>query len=475
MTADTARILVVDDSPATREVLERNLRAEGHEVRAAESVAAAIRALAESPADLVITDMRMPGADGLDLVRHVREHFRATGIIMVTGFATVGGAVTAMREGVDDYLPKPFSDDELRGAVRTALDRIRLRRELDAPGEVAAPDGLIGASAAMRPVYRHIDRAAGASVPVLITGESGTGKELVARAIHYRSPRAAASFLAVNCAAIPETLIESELFGHAKGSFTGAGAARQGFFVAADGGTLFLDEIAELSPIAQAKLLRVLQEQTVQAVGADEPRRVDVRIIAATNKDLEGLARDGKFRQDLFFRLHVLPIEVPPLREREGDVVLLFRHFLAAAARQSGEGEGCGETGGGPRPTEAALEALRRYSWPGNVRELQNLTQRLVIFADAGVIDTVDLPTVMRYVAPSSPPPHSPRPAPSACEQTRRTLREVEVAHIRAVLESVGGNKTKAAMILGIDRKSLREKLKAPSAAGPDDRHTAIA
>ncbi|NUQ54132.1 MAG: sigma-54-dependent Fis family transcriptional regulator, partial [Phycisphaerales bacterium] len=333
------------------------------------------------------------------------------------------------------------------------------------------PDGLIGSSAAMRPVYRLIDRAAGASVPVLITGESGTGKELVARAIHYRSPRAAASFLAVNCAAIPETLIESELFGHAKGSFTGAGSARQGFFVAADGGTLFLDEIAELSPIAQAKLLRVLQEQTVQAVGTDEPRRVDVRIIAATNKDLEGLARDGKFRQDLFFRLHVLPIEIPPLREREGDVVLLFRHFLAAAAKQSGEGNGVG----GPRPTEAALEALRRYSWPGNVRELQNLAQRLVIFADAGVIDTVDLPTVMLYVAPSSPLPHSPRAAPSACEQTRRTLREVEVDYIRAVLESVGGNKTKAAAILGIDRKSLREKLKTPSAAGPDDRHTEIA
>ncbi|KAA0217028.1 MAG: sigma-54-dependent Fis family transcriptional regulator [Leptolyngbya sp. PLA3] len=470
--ADTqpARILVVDDSPATREVLERHLRAEGHEVRTAESVAAAILALTEASADLVVTDMRMPGADGMDLVRHIREHHRGTGIIMVTGFATVGGAVSAMRQGVDDYLPKPFSDEELRCAVRTALDKVRLRRDLEAPGEAEAPDGLIGRSPAMQRVYRLIARAASASVPVLITGESGTGKELVARAIHYRGPRAAAPFLAVNCAAIPETLIESELFGHARGAFTGATAARQGFFIAADGGTLFLDEVAELSPIAQAKLLRVLQEQTVQAVGADQARRVDVRVIAATNKDLEGLAREGQFREDLFFRLHVLPIEVPPLREREGDVVLLLGHFLAAAAQR--------ESVIAPRPTQAAIAALRRYPWPGNVRELQNLAQRLVIFAEAGEIDTVDLPTVMRYAAAAAPPAGGstaaggPGAAPAgafgAASPPHRTLREVELAYIRAVLESVGGNKTRAAAILGIDRKSLREKLKSEGRSGEE-------
>lgn len=444
---DPAHILIVDDSPATREVLERNLRAEGYEVQAAGSVAAALAILGRGPVDLVITDLRMPGADGMELVRHVRDHHRDTAVIMVTGFATVGGAVSAMREGVDDYLPKPFSDDELRHSVRTALDKLALRRELDAPGSVEAPNGLIGQSAAMQPVYRLIARAAGANVPVLITGESGTGKELVARAIHYRGPRSAAPFLAVNCAAIPDTLIESELFGHAKGAFTGATATRQGFFVAADEGTLFLDEVAELSPIAQAKLLRVLQDQLVQAVGADQPRRVDVRVIAATNKNLEDLAREGKFREDLFFRLHVLPIELPPLRERGEDVVLLLRHFLAEAAEQVG--------GPAPRPTEAAVEALRRYPWPGNVRELQNLAQRLVIFADAGVIDTVDLPTVMRYVAPSA------AVSSTAVSIPMRTLREVEVEYIRSVLERVGGNKTKAASILGIDRKSLREKLKA--------------
>ncbi len=450
---EAARILVVDDLPATREVLERHLRADGHEVYSAASVAAAIGVLDRTPIDLVVTDLRMPGADGMELVRHVRDHLRGTGVIMVTGFATVGGAVSAMREGVDDYLPKPFSDEELMHAVRSTLDKVRLRREIDAPGTVEAPDGLIGTSPAMQRVYRLVARAAGAGVPVLITGESGTGKELVGRAIHYRGARASAPFLAVNCAAIPESLIESELFGHTKGAFTGATTTRQGFFVAADGGTLFLDEVAELSPIAQAKLLRVLQEKTVQAVGADQPRTVDVRVIAATNKDLQGLAREGKFREDLFFRLHVLPIEMPPLRERDGDVVLLLRHFLAAAAEQS--------SAPAPRVTDAALDALRRYSWPGNVRELQNLAQRLVIFADAGVIDTVDLPTVMRYTtSPASPPPIGTFGA------LPRTLREVELDHIRAVLESVGGNKTKAAELLGIDRKSLREKLKAGSRAG---------
>ena len=455
MTTETARILIVDDSPATREVLERNLRGEGHEVHSAANVAAAISVLDQASMDLVVTDLRMPGGDGMELVRHVRDHCRGVGVIMVTGFASVGGAVSAMREGVDDYLSKPFTDEELCHAVRSALDKVRTRREVESAAPVAAPDGLIGTSPAMQRVYRLIDRAAGASVPVLITGESGTGKELVARAIHYKGPRASAAFLAVNCAAIPETLIESELFGHAKGSFTGATAARQGFFVAADGGTLFLDEVAELSPIAQAKLLRVLQEKMVQAVGADQSRAVDVRVIAATNKDLEGLAREGKFREDLFFRLHVLPIELPPLREREGDVVPLFRHFLTAAAEQ--------DSSPAPRLTDSAVDVLKRYPWPGNVRELQNLAQRLVIFAEAGVIDTVDLPTVMRYVA--SPPP----PSSGSSSASHRTLREVEVEHLRVVLESVGGNKTKAAAILGIDRKSLREKLKAAGSRDPAD------
>jgi DNA-binding NtrC family response regulator len=353
-----------------------------------------------------------------------------------------------MREGAEDYLPKPFSDEELRATVRSTLMKVRLRRELEQPGPAPTPDGIVGRSEPMLRVYRLIAKAAEVDAPVLITGESGTGKELVARAIHYRGRRASGPFLGVNCAAIPETLMESELFGHTKGSFTGATAARQGFFVAADGGTLFLDEVAELSPIAQAKLLRVLQEGQVQAVGADHARGVDVRIVAATNKDLGAMANGGRFREDLFYRLHVLPIDIPPLRERGEDILVLFRHFLAAAAEAQDRAV--------PRVSARAARAVARYPWPGNVRELANLAQRLVILAESGVIDAVDLPESMRHTAAAAAP-----------ATLHRTLREVELAHIRAVLESVGGNKTKAAQILGIDRKSLREKLKAGAPESP--------
>ncbi|WP_458789165.1 sigma-54-dependent transcriptional regulator [Adonisia turfae] len=449
-----ASVLVVDDSAATREVLERNIRAEGHRVSTAQDVAEALQHLGQADFDLVVTDLRMPGADGMELVRHVRDHCRGTGVIMVTGFATVHGAVSAMQDGADDYLSKPFSDDELRDSLRKALEKAALRRAFDADQPIDAPDGMIGSSPPMHRVYRLIGKASGAAVPVLISGESGTGKELVARAIHYRGPRAASPFLAVNCAAIPETLIESELFGHRKGAFTGATGERQGFFAAADGGTLFLDEVAELTPVAQAKLLRVLQEGTVQAVGSDEPRGVDVRIVAATNKDLEESVRVGSFREDLLFRLNVLPIEVPPLRDRGDDVVMLLKAFLHEAARQCAMDP--------PELTNEAIDAMRRYPWPGNVRELQNIVQRLVVFADAGVIDTVDLPAVMRYVSRGA---HAPG---GGLIGSDRPLREIEAAHIRAVLERVGGNKTKAAAILGIDRKSLRSKLK------PDDNARAL-
>jgi len=439
------RVLVVDDSASTREVLERNLRSEGHDVTTCSDVRTALGVLARGKIDLVVTDLRMPGADGMELVRHVRDNHRETGVIMVTGFATVGGAVSAMREGVDDYLPKPFSDDELRAAVSSCLDKVRLRRDIEPAGTVEPPRGLIGWSEPMQHVYSLIARASAVRVPVLITGESGTGKELVARAIHYQVPNEPGPFLAVNCAAIPEALIESELFGHAKGAFTGATGTREGFFVAADGGTLFLDEVAELAPAAQAKLLRVLQEKVVQPVGSDKTRAINVRIVAATNRDLELMARDGDFREDLFFRLHVLPIQIPPLRERGEDVVRLFRHFLAQAAEHSSIPT--------PRVTDAALRAMQRYSWPGNVRELQNVVQRLLVFADAGVIDSVDLPSVMRYTSPVS------RQVAGVAVGDPVSLKELEGAHIRAVLASVDGNKTKAASILGIDRKSLRSKL----------------
>ncbi|MFI4915352.1 MAG: sigma-54-dependent transcriptional regulator [Phycisphaerales bacterium JB060] len=438
--SEQARVLVVDDAAAMREIISRNLAALGYAVRVAADVSEAIAALEADPAELVVTDMRMPGADGLDLVRIVRERWPNTALVMITGFATVGGAVEAMREGVSDYLAKPFSDEELEHAVRTALDRRR-----PAPADAAHTFGMIGQSEAMRRVYRLIERAAGARVPVLITGESGTGKELVARAIHEAGPRRGGPFVPVNAAAIPEALFESELFGHAKGAFTGAGSARRGAFVAADGGTLLLDEVGELPALAQAKLLRVLQDQRIRPVGEDREKPVDVRIIAATNRDLEAMARAGDFRQDLFFRLHVLPIELPPLRERDGDIELLLTAFLEDAA---GDGRA-------PRPSPAALDALRRYTWPGNVRELRNVAERLVVLADGGSIELDDLPDAIRT-------------APARASETtdNRPLRDVELEHIRAVLERAGGNKTRAAEILGIDRKSLREKLKAAERAG---------
>lgn len=438
--SEQAKVLVVDDAAAMREIISRNLTALGDAVRVAADVPEAIAALEAQPADLVVTDMRMPGADGMDLVRTVRERWPNTALVMITGFATVGGAVEAMREGVSDYLAKPFSDEELEHAVRTALDRRR-----PAPTESTSSFGMIGQSEAMRRVYRLIERAAGARVPVLITGESGTGKELVARAIHEAGPRRDGPFVPVNAAAIPEALFESELFGHAKGAFTGAGSARQGAFVAADGGTLLLDEVGELPALAQAKLLRVLQDQRIRPVGEDRERAVDVRIIAATNRDLEAMARLGEFRQDLFFRLHVLPIELPPLWQRAGDLDLLLRAFLEDAA---GDGPV-------PSPSFAALDAMRRYAWPGNVRELRNLAERLVVLADGGSIEIDDLPEAIRAA-----PAHTPGSADN------RPLRDVELEHIRAVLERAGGNKTRAAEILGIDRKSLREKLKAAERAG---------
>jgi two-component system response regulator HydG len=441
MPTHAEHILVVDDSAATREILRRNLEGAGYVVHAAPGVAEAIALLEDergSSVSLVITDYRMPEADGLALVRELRSRQHRARIIMLTGFATVAGAVTAMREGVHDYLPKPFSDEELRQAVASALERLPARAE--DPG-APSPQGMLGASPGMRRVYRLIERAAATEVPVLIHGESGTGKELVARAIHYGGRRAGEAFLAVNCAAIPDNLIESELFGHTRGAFTGAVSARPGFFIAAQGGTLFLDEIAELAPVAQAKLLRVIQERKVHPVGADAPRDADVRLVAATNKDLAALSTSGEFRQDLYFRLNVLPIELPPLRERGDDVAMLIHHFVEAAAAEHGLPQ--------PQITPGAMEALRRYSWPGNVRELQNLVHRLVILSEGG-IDTPDLPEILLRRAPAGTAPTQLRP-----------LREVELEHVRAVLDAVGGNKTRAAQILGIDRKSLRERLKA--------------
>lgn len=434
-------ILVVDDSANTREVLQRNLEGEGYRVLSSPDVAGAVEVLDSTRVDLVITDLKMPKSSGLDLIHHVRENFKDSEIMMITGYPSIEGAVKAVKTGAEEYLAKPFTDEELVSAVRRVLDKLSMRRSGRAAVKrsLSAPHGLIGESKAMLQVYSSIEKAASISATVLITGESGTGKELVARAIHYGSARSAVSFVPVNCGAIPEELLESELFGHVKGAFTGATESRAGFFHAADGGTIFLDEISEASVSMQIKLLRVLEDKQVCMVGSNKPQKVDVRILTATNRNLQGLVEKGAFREDLFYRLNVIAIGVPPLRERGDDILLLCRHFAFGFADEIGKPT--------PQFSDNALQVIRNYYWPGNVRELENVIQRLVVMTDGDLIEVPDLPSLMRF---------------SALRKTglHRTLTEVEAEHIRNILADVDGNKTKAAQILGIDRKTLREKLK---------------
>lgn len=435
------KILVVDDSPGTIEVLKRNLNSKGYRVLTASNVPEAIATLSEFPVDLVITDFKMPAVTGLELVRHVRSTLRDTEVIMITGYATVGGAVQAVKSGADEYLAKPFTDEELFSAVERALIKLERRRLLTSSASQSsmAGYGLIGESVAMKAIYDSIRKAARTIATVLISGESGTGKELIARAIHYGSPRSAQPFVPVNCVAIPETLLESELFGHAKGAFTGATKARGGFFQAASGGTIFLDEVGDMGQAMQARLLRVLQEKEVVMVGSSKAKRVDVRVLAATNKDLRRQVEKAEFREDLYFRLEVIPIHVPPLRERGNDVFILARHFCKRAAEEVGRTP--------PRFSEAVLDVFKTYQWPGNVRELQNIVHRLVVMNEGDTLNVTDLPDLMHL---------------SARGDSRRfgTLASVEAEYIRNVLASVGGNKSRAAEILGIDRKTLRQKLK---------------
>jgi len=439
--ADGERILVVDDSPPTVEIIVRNLMDRGYRVWSASSVTEAIRMLESATVDLVITDMKMPGIGGHELVRHVRENFQDTQVVMITGYPSIDSAVEAVKSGADEYLAKPFTDEELLSAVEKVLARQRLHRP-DEPlsdGETGSFHGILGRSEPMRKVYRAIHKAASTPAMVLISGESGTGKELIARAIHYSGPRSSARFVPVNCGGIPEGLLESELFGHMKGAFTGATESRAGFFQTADGGTILLDEVSETSLAMQVKLLRVLQDGEVFMVGATRPREVNVRILAATNKDLQTLIAKGLFREDLFFRLNVISIVAPPLRERPEDIVQLSRYFTDKFASEYDLPA--------PHLNGRVEEALLQYPWPGNVRELENLMQRLVVMSPGEAIKVPHLPKYMRFTVAGE-------------RGLDRTLAEVEREHIRNVLALVGGNKTQAARILGIDRKTLRQKLK---------------
>ncbi len=443
MTAQSEKesILVVDDSEATLEVIQRNLSGEGYRVFTAGNVGDAITIIESTTLDLVITDLKMPKVSGLDLIRHLRENYKDTEVMMITGYATVEGAVEAVKAGAEGYLSKPFTDGELLGAVHTALEKLHIRRTSQVPAQLGPAEsfGIIGNSDGMLRVFSAIEKAASTQATVLIYGESGTGKELVARAIHYNSPRASSAFVPVNCGGIPESLLESELFGHVKGAFTGAIETRAGFFLTADGGTIFLDEIGEMSLGMQVKLLRVLQDKEICMVGSTKPRKVDVRILAATNKDLLKLVEDGSFREDLYYRLNVINIAIPPLRDRGDDVLILTNHFIMDYSDVAGKD-----------PLSFSDEALRvlfNFSWPGNVRELQNLIQRLTVMTDGGVIDVADFPSLMRFSA-------------NRAVNLTKSLADVEAEHIRNVLASVDGNKSQASKILGIDRKTLREKLK---------------
>jgi two-component system response regulator HydG len=434
------QILVVDDFPDTLELIKRNLETKGYRVLTAPAALEAIKILESMPVDLVITDLKMPEVDGLTLVRHIHENYKNTEVMMITGYPSIEGAVEAVKTGAEEYLTKPFTEDELFAAVARSLEKQRISRVAEKPLRPAPESrhGLIGESKAMQKVLLAIEKAASSSATILITGESGTGKELVARAIHYLSPRASSPFVPINCGGIPESLLESELFGYMKGAFTGAVETRAGFFQTAEGGTIFLDEISETSLTMQVKLLRVLQDKEIIMVGARKPQQVDTRIIAATNKDLMTLVNKTEFREDLYYRLNVLTIDIPPLREREEDILLLVKHFSEKFAKDLGKPL--------PRFSEEALQVLKDYDWPGNVRELENIIQRLIIMTEGNAIGIPDLPSLMRFSALRGTSPN-------------RTLAEVEAEHIRIVLASVGGNKTQAAKILGITRKTLREKL----------------
>ncbi len=439
-------ILIVDDSPDTLEMIQRNLTSQGYIAYAALSASAAIEILEATAIDLVISDLKMPKVSGLDLIRHIRANFKETEVMIISGYATVESAVESMSIGALDFLSKPFTDEELFEHVGNAIDKVRERRNLKERNSKSLSNysGITGNSKPMQKVFKTIEKASITLATVLIAGESGTGKELVARAIHYNSSRASSPFIPVNCGGIPETLIESELFGYVKGAFTGATESRAGFFQTADGGSIFLDEISDTSLSMQSKILRVLQEKEVCMVGSSKRQSVNVRIIAATNKDLRAMIEKGSFRADLFYRLNVIAIDLPPLRERDDDIIMLVSDFSKIFAEEMGK----------PIPafTDKALQALLHYHWPGNVRELQNIIRRLVVMSDNNVIESPELPSLMRFSVMKD-------------KRLHRSLAEVEAEHIRNVLVSVDGNKSMAAKILGIDRKTLRKKLEAlPSA-----------
>lgn len=450
--AERFRVLVVDDEPAQRELLAGFLAKHGYEVVTAADGRSAVARFEQEPFDVVLLDQKMPDLSGLEVLAQVRRRSPETGVLMMTAYGTIETAVQAIKAGAADYLQKPLQLDELLHRLRQACERRQLlteNRELRAAlAERHRIEGIIGESGPMQEVLSLVRRVAPTDATVLIRGESGTGKELIARAIHFASPRARGPLVKVNCAALPETLLESELFGHERGAFTGATATRRGRFELADGGTLFLDEIGDLPPHLQVKLLRVLQEREFERVGSSRSLRVDVRVLAATHRDLEALLRAGRFREDLYYRINVVTITLPPLRERREDLPLLIDHFVAKFAARNGKViHGL---------TREAREALLRYDYPGNVRELENLIERAVVLTRDEVIGLRDLPLTLHEPAPEPPAPGGLAAAVEALE--RRMIREA--------LDRAGSVQTRAAELLGISERALRYKLRKYGLAG---------
>ncbi|MBS0002499.1 MAG: sigma-54-dependent Fis family transcriptional regulator [Thioalkalivibrio sp.] len=447
-------VLIVEDDAGHRELLQQELSDAGYHVTAVASAEQAITLLGERSVALVVSDLRLPEADGFAVLEATRTLVPAPGFIMLTGFGTIDQAVSALKAGADDFLTKPVDLEHLRLAAQRVLQTRQLRAEVQQYREVLGErgfHGMQGKSPAMLRLFDLIRRIAPSDGSVLITGESGTGKELVARALHEESPRARGPFVALNCAGIPETLLESELLGHAAGAFSGAKGARRGLFLEADGGTLFLDEIGEMPASMQTKLLRVLQDGRVRPVGANDEIATDVRIIAATHRDVGELMAEGLLREDLFFRLETFRIEVPPLRQRGEDIARLLHTFLNRHALEQGLSV--------RRLEPEALRRLLGYRFPGNVRELEGLVERAATLARDGVIRLEDLPERVRADAPVGDPCMTGAPQEDRQDEKWETLEELESRYIRQVLAHTEGNKQRAARILGIGRKTLYRKL----------------
>jgi two-component system response regulator AtoC len=446
-----ARVLVVDDEENLRLVLRTFLRKQGYEVETAANAEAALAVVDAFAPDFVLTDVRMPGMSGIALTAELRARGAHAVVILMSAYGSVDLAIEGMKAGAYDYFAKPFKQDEVLLVLRKAEERESLRRENRALREALAPDGtfsgMTGRSDKMRVVFRTLEKVADYKTTVLIEGESGTGKELVARALHERSSRASRSFVAVNCGAIPGTLLESELFGHKRGAFTDASSDKRGLFEEADGGTLFLDEIGELPLALQVKLLRALQEGIIRRLGDTRDVKIDVRVVAATVRDLGLEVKEGRFREDLYYRLNVLPLRVPPLRERREDIPLLVEHFLV----KNNARLGTKMRGVSPRAHKLLLE----YPWPGNVRELENTVERSVVLAEGDTLDEADLPERLRAGKDAV------QATLDAGELSiKKTTRVIEETLIRRALDKTRGNRTAAAKLLEISHRALLYKIK---------------